>query len=51
MKGDVPAAPHARASGRARMDKVRVGRIHIGVNVLDSLKMLVAVICIQVGGR
>jgi hypothetical protein len=48
---DVPAAPHARASGRARRDRVRVGRIHIVVNVLDWLKMLVYVICIQAGDR
>jgi hypothetical protein len=33
VRGDLPAAPHARASGRASRDKVRVGRIHIVVNV------------------
>ena len=31
---DVPAAPHASASGRAKRDRARVGRIHIVVNVL-----------------
>jgi len=33
-KEGLPAAPHARASGRARRDRARVGRIHIVVNVL-----------------
>jgi hypothetical protein len=32
-KEGVPAAPHASASGRARRDRARVGRIHIVVNV------------------
>jgi hypothetical protein len=36
----VPAAPHARASGRARRDKVRVGRIHIVVNARCMIERL-----------
>jgi hypothetical protein len=39
-KDGVPAAPHARASGRARRDKVRVGRIHIVVNVRCMIERL-----------
>jgi hypothetical protein len=44
-KEGVPAAPHARASGRARRDKVRVGRIHIVVNVRCMIERLLYEVC------
>jgi hypothetical protein len=44
-KEGVPAAPHARASGRASRDKVRVGRIHIVVNVRCMIERLLYEVC------
>jgi hypothetical protein len=45
VRGDLPAAPHASASGRARRDKARVGRIHIVVNARCVIERLLYEVC------